>query len=265
VRRSLRPLERVRSDIRRFEQGEVEELATNVPEEILPLVQEVNRLLRLLTLRVERTRNSLGNLAHALKTPINLLVQTLDHAETTINAGTRRALTNQTARLHQLVERELRRARLAGAGKPVRRFVPATELPELVGVVRRMHQEKTLEIEISGFPDHPLPIDREDMLELLGNLLDNACKWAKRRVHLDIAGGDIVRVRVADDGPGVPDADLDRLTQRGVRMDEERDGYGLGLAIAHDIVKLYSGKLEFRRSPELGGLEVVTELVVGIR
>ena len=123
-----------------------------------------------------------------------------------------------------------------------------------------MHPGKDIRIQSGPLPDAPLPLDREDMLELLGNLLDNACKWARGAVKLTVEQGECVRIVVEDDGPGVDDMLLEQLTERGVRVDEQVAGHGLGLAIVKDVVKLYAGTLDFDRSPELGGLRVVVSL-----
>ncbi len=260
VRHSLSRLERVRTDIQRLEQGQTQRLSEAVPDEIRPLVQEFNRLLALLGSRLERSRNALGNLAHALKGPLNLLVQSLDAGDSGPQAQA------QTNRIRQLIERELRRARLAGAGNPGRQFAPAAELPDLIAALARMHRGRQLDIRCSRRPSAPLPIDREDLLELLGNLLDNACKWARKRVRfaLEQDQGEL-RITVEDDGAGVSAAQLAQLAQRGVRIDQEVEGHGLGLAISRDIARLYGGGLAFDRAPELGGLRVRARLRLGKR
>ncbi|MFM1892580.1 MAG: hypothetical protein RLZ44_1657, partial [Pseudomonadota bacterium] len=167
----------------------------------------------------------------------------------------------QTARIRQLVERELRRARIAGAAAPGRAFEPAADIPALLESLRRLHRDRELDLQAPGLPADPLPVDREDMLELLGNLLDNACKWAQRRVRLQLARtGNAVGVTVEDDGPGVAETDMPRLTARGTRIDESIQGHGLGLAIVGDIVRIYGGQLEFSRAPQLGGLRVAVSL-----
>lgn len=259
VRRSLASLDQVREDVRGYAQGQREGLSTKVPAEILPLVEEVNRLLQLLGTRLQHSRHSLGNLAHALKTPLNLLVQQLDQARADLAAPRFAAMERQLERLRQLIERELHRARLAAAGGPVvQRFHPGEEIPELIRVLQQMHLDNALEIEIGQLASAPLELDREDMLELLGNLLDNACTWARQRVQLEFAPREdqSVHIRLEDDGRGVSEAELLQLAQRGVRIDEQSEGHGLGLAIALDIAQRYGGRLEFSRSGALGGLRV---------
>ncbi len=260
VRRSLKRLDKVRDDIHRLEQGKAVALSEDVPSEVLPLVQEFNRLLRLLAQRLERSRNALGNLAHALKGPLNLLTQSVDsHVALPSDAGWQQAAV-QTERIRQLMERELKRARLAGKELSSRRFNPTEEMPDLIMVLQQAHHDKAVSIQyqIDG-PVEPFG-DREDMLELLGNLLDNACKWASSKVLCRIRDGEQIAILVEDDGTGLKDDDIHYLTQRGTRLDESVAGHGLGLAIVSDIVKLYGGTISFRRSPELGGLKLEIRL-----
>lgn len=260
VRRSLKRLDKVRDDIHRLEQGKAVALSEDVPSEVLPLVQEFNRLLRLLAQRLERSRNALGNLAHALKGPLNLLTQSVDsHVALPSDAGWQQAAV-QTERIRQLMERELKRARLAGKELSSRRFNPTEEMPGLIRVLQQAHHDKAVSIQyqING-PVEPFG-DREDMLELLGNLLDNACKWAASKVLCRIRDGEQIAILVEDDGTGLKDDDIHYLTQRGTRLDESVAGHGLGLAIVSDIVKLYGGTISFRRSPELGGLKLEIRL-----
>jgi signal transduction histidine kinase len=257
IRRSFRRLEPVREDIRRLGQGKTDKLSEDVPTEILPLVQELNHLLGLLAQRLERSRNALGNLAHALKGPLNLLVHFFDSrqndADDNQECNQARA---QVERVRQLMDRELKRARLVGTGIKSQRFDPHLELPDLIKALKQVHRNHPVEIHYQLDTNSPTFGDREDMLELLGNLLDNACKWASSRVELNLTGRDSIRIFVADDGRGLSDQELDTLTQRGVRLDETVEGHGLGLAIAKDIVKLYGGNITFGRSTELGGLRV---------
>ncbi len=256
VRRSFRRLEPLREDIRQLELGRTDRLSDDVPTEILPLVQEFNHLLSLLAQRLERSRNALGNLTHALKGPLNLLMQYFDSEEELNSANGNSQARSQVERIRQLMERELKRARLAGTGIQSQHFDPQIELPDLIGVLQQVHQDRQLSIEYTVTGNLPAFGDREDMLELLGNLLDNACKWASSRVLCRISGVEVIQISVADDGQGLSDADLEKLTRRGIRLDETVEGHGLGLSIAKDIIKLYGGGIDFRRSASLGGLEV---------
>jgi signal transduction histidine kinase len=207
---------------------------------------------------LERSRNSLGNLAHALKGPLNLLVQYLDQEP---DASNNQQAKLQAERIRQLTERELKRARLAGQGNTTQRFDPRVELPVLVDVLARIHHKSPRCITLDIAPDISRFGDREDMLELVGNLLDNACKWAQEHVRcqLSMVAGHVQMV-VEDDGAGRTAAELQQMAERGVRLDESVEGHGLGLAICKDIVKLYGGTLEFGRSEVLGGLKVTVVL-----
>ncbi len=260
VRRSFRRLEPIKEDIQHLEHGELERLSEDVPSEILPLVREFNHLLQLLSQRIERSRNALGNLAHALKGPLNLLQHYFNEQKTAPTTELQQART-QVKRISQLMERELKRARMAGMNLSSRRFNPATDLPDLINVLNSIHHQRHLKIQyklsddISPFGDH------EDMLELLGNLLDNACKWANSTVKCAVMNNSgQITITVEDDGPGLSDKEIGTLTGRGIRLDETKDGYGLGLAIVKDITNLYSGKIAFERSAELGGLKVTVLL-----
>ena len=262
INKSFQRLEAVHADIQQLEQGEIKSLSEDVPDEVLSLVQEFNRLLELLALRLERSRNSLGNLAHALKGPLNLLVQSLDSSVLNDHPDLRLQARTQTQRIHQLMERELKRARLAGRGSPGQRFNAQQELPDLIKVLKQVHTKHLLDIELQIAKETPAFGDREDMLELIGNLLDNACKWAESKVLCHISGNDIIQISVDDDGPGRSEHELEQLTQRGIKLDETVEGHGLGLAIAKDIVNLYNGQMQFKHSQKLTGLHVGITLKV---
>jgi signal transduction histidine kinase len=261
LRRGFRRLDALQADMHEVATGGRARLGEQVPDEVRPLVQGFNRLLGLLGQRLERSRNALGNLAHALKTPLSLIVQELDQPRP--GEEQRRAVLAQVGRIRELVDRELRRARIAGAGSPGQRFDARSEVPALLETLRRLYRERHLQLEHAPLPDQPLAADREDMLELLGNLLDNACKWTASAVHLGLeTADDGIAISVEDDGPGVDDTERIALTERGSRLDESREGHGLGLAIVRDIVDLYDGELRFDRSPRLGGLRVRVRLQV---
>ena len=260
LRLSFKRLESVRSDIKSLDEGGLLKLSENVPSEILPLVQEVNHLLVLLEKRLERSRNALGNLSHALKSPLNLLYQYFYSPQNEIdNKGV--DAKKQVERLNQLIDRELKRARLAGKGGSTQRFNAVKEIPELIAVVKQVYSYRDLTINFHIDKLITTFGDREDMLELIGNLLDNACKWANNEINIVISssGGvesDKVNIIIEDDGQSVEKEHLASLTQRGTRLDESVDGHGLGLSIVNDIVKLYGGSIEIIHSSSLGGLQV---------
>lgn len=260
VRSAVRKLDPVRQDIKRLSDGETGKLSEEVPREVLPLVQEFNHLLQLLSGRVERSRHSLGNLAHALKGPLNFLLQYFDERSDRDTSTQDRRAREQVERIRQLMDRELKRSRLVGEGLSGQRFDPGKEMPDLVGLLGQVYMEKQLSIDYE-IDQRVTPFgDREDMLELLGNLLDNACKWATSRVVCRLSRDEMLTLSIEDDGEGLASADLEKLVHRGVRLDESREGHGLGLSIVKDVVELYGGSIDFLQSEELGGLKVVVHL-----
>ena len=263
VRRAFRSFDALRADVRRVESGEASGLREDVPDEVQPLVREVNRLLMLLDQRLQRSRSAVGNLAHALKTPLTLLLQQIGGDALRDRPEAQSGLRQQAERIQDLMERELRRARLAGAGGITRHFDPRRDVPALLGALQRMHAREGLRIEATGLPDRAVPLDDEDVIELLGNLLDNACKWAASTVRLHVAADGALLIRVEDDGPGVDGRAAETVLARGGRLDETRAGHGLGLAIVQDIVTLYGGRLALSRSADLGGLSVEVHLPIG--
>jgi signal transduction histidine kinase len=161
--------------------------------------------------------------------------------------------------VQQRLNRELNRARLAGETLPGALFDCEQELPGLLATLNMIHGEH-LDLSYHAAPGLHLPWDREDLLELLGNLLDNACKWADAEVRLSIdETPHSYWLAVEDDGPGIPEAQRDQVLSRGARLDEQIDGHGLGLGIVRDIAEVWGGVLRLQDSP-LGGLKVLVEL-----
>ena len=265
VRRALRQLRPIYRDIEALEHGTADSLTEAVPREVLPLVRKFNALLAVYGQRLERSRNAAGNLAHALKTPLNLILQQLERLEHPFDDEQRQRCREQVQRVQALVERELKRARIAGGLRPGSMFETAADLPVLIELLERMHADKGLSIRCDNRLSTPLMVDREDMLELIGNLLDNACKWANSQVHCQLEpSGNGLRLWVEDDGPGCTEAELAAIGARGMRVDERVDGHGLGLSIVREILDLYKGRLELGRSPSLGGFRACVELPVAV-
>jgi signal transduction histidine kinase len=256
IRNTFRQLDGIRLELQQLKAGQISQLNEVVPAEMESFVKELNHLLRLMHDRLERSRNALGNLAHALKTPLCWLQQYVEDLDNP-------TAVMQCQRIRQLTERELKRARMAGLGKTLQDFDPHTELPMLIHVLRQVHLASP-QIDCTICPAITRFGDREDMLELIGNLLDNACKWARNQVVCRVSlENHQVHIVIEDDGIGCNAVELQQLSERGVRLDETVAGYGLGLAICKDIVQLYGGTLVFARSPSLGGLLVCAS--VGLR
>ncbi|EJN37198.1 signal transduction histidine kinase [Pseudomonas sp. GM84] len=259
VTRSLRPLERARQQIAQLQQGQRSQLDAEVPSELAPLVGQINHLLSHTEDSLRRSRNALGNLGHALKTPLAVLLSLASSERLKDLPEVRTQLREQLEQIQQRLARELNRARLAGDALPGAQFDCDSELPGLLATLGMIHGEGLL-LTRDVPPGLLLPWDREDFLELLGNLLDNACKWADSEVRLGIAPTeDGYRVWVDDDGPGIPESQRLQVLERGSRLDEQVDGHGLGLGIVRDIVDAWGGVLALLESP-LGGLRVSIEL-----
>ncbi len=260
IRKAFESLDATRIEVKEIESGKLHQLSENVPSEIFPLVSEYNHGLSLIRKRLQHSRNSLGNLAHALKTPLSLLIQQLDRFEGIANEAQQDTLPQmkaQTERIHQLMERELKRAGMAGLGSSNQRFNPYEELPVLIDVIKQSHQNDKLDVVLNIEKSVGQFGDREDMLELIGNLMDNAFKWALSRVNFTISKNNSeISIIIEDDGPGRKEHELQSLSLRGVRLDESQEGHGLGLSICKDIVVLYAGSISFARSERLGGFLV---------
>ena len=258
LRKALRPLRQARQELAEWQAGQRLQLSDQVPQELLPLVQEVNHLGAQLERIIQRARKGVGDLSHGLKTPLAVVERLL--IKEVLDAGDREVLRQQIEQIRRQLERALQRARLAPERQLTRRFSVAEDLPWLCTSVQQAHGER-VRIEHPDLQgETPWPFEREDMLELLGNLLDNACKWARSRVRLEWQVTEQgLLLSVEDDGPGISEADRQRVLQRGVRLDEAVTGHGLGLDIVGDLVEVYNGDLQLQKSP-LGGLAVQVHL-----
>lgn len=231
------------------QQGSIFEMH-QVPEEISPLVTEIDRLLEHQHKRIERTRNAISNLAHEIKRPLQILSLNSD------------ALADETQAIDQIkaiIDRELKRAKISGVSHASDFFNAQEDCPFLLEMMQRMYPGVAVEIE--NFKDLPIiHLDRVDMLELIGNLLDNACKFSQQKVivMLQVTEKSML-LEIEDDGPGVKSEALEKITQRGFRLDESQAGHGLGLTICADIIDIYQGDLNFFPS-DLGGLKVIVTL-----
>ncbi|HET8700543.1 MAG TPA: sensor histidine kinase [Nitrococcus sp.] len=257
LRTLLRPLLEVRADVTRLEHGELTQLPqAGVPIEILPLVNQVNHLLEIIGRRLTRSRRAIGDLAHALKTPLAALAQLEGEPAMRRDPQVAERLQRHVQRIGTLIDSQLRRARLAGGGAPGVSTPLREQINDLIATLGRIYRDKPIQCTVSIAQSTRFPGDREDLLELLGVVLDNAFKWSRGCVAIDAAPGPPLRLQVADDGPGVAVEDVARLTRRGQRLDESAPGSGLGLAIASDIVEQYGGRLDIVPHGRLGGLTV---------
>jgi signal transduction histidine kinase len=258
VRIGLLPLRRVRESLARIRSGAAQRLEGHFPREIAPLAVELNSLIEHSSEVVGRARAHVSNLAHFLKTPLTVLA-----AESEANPG---ALADVVKRqvdvMRRQVDHYLTRARTAGALNVLGNRTPvAPALEDLARVLRRIHAERGIAIEVDSGVDLCFRGERQDLEEMAGNLIDNACKWARSRVQVQArrADGRSFTILVEDDGPGLDAEDRARVMNRGERLDETVPGSGLGLSIVRDISKLYGGGLTLGRG-NLGGLSAILTL-----
>jgi signal transduction histidine kinase len=222
-------------------------------------VAQINHLLAHTEDSLKRSRNALGNLGHALKTPLAVLLSLASSEQLEAHPQLRKTLKEQLQQVEQRLNRELNRARLSGDALPGALFDCDAEFPGLLATLNMIHGEH-LALSYRAPPGLQLPWDREDLLELLGNLLDNACKWADAEARVSVAEtANGYELSVEDDGPGIPEERRDQVFGRGTRLDEQTHGHGLGLGIVRDIVDSWGGKLSLLES-QWGGLKVAIEL-----
>jgi signal transduction histidine kinase len=256
MRRGLRPIKQVQHDLGELEAGRIRSLQTDVPQELVPLVNEINHLHNALESRLARHRHALSDLAHALKKPLTVIQQLSTDERLRELPEISSILQRQSETTAQLIHRILTRAKLAGAAQTGRVFDFNEDLSNLLDTLQMMYRDKALRVTMQ-IPDQiSTRMDAHDMLELLGNLLDNAFKWAKHEINISISQPDKLSIVIEDDGPGIPPESWATITQRGKRLDEQVEGHGMGLAIVGDIVDDYQGELNFKGSEALGGLRV---------
>jgi two-component system sensor histidine kinase PhoQ len=257
MRRALAPVRRLEQEIAAVESGRVQGLGSDYPRELAGVTRGLNALLESERNRIARYRDTLGNLAHSLKTPLAVMRANL----------TSSTVQTEIDRMAQIVDHQLKRAAAGGGTTLGQASVPLLPLvADLRLTMLKVHARKDLRIDVDLAASLGFVGDTGDILELLGNLLDNACKWCRTRVavsaRLDPARelSRRLSIVVEDDGSGVAAADRTRVIERGVRADEQVPGHGLGLAMVRETVALYGGRFYIDSSPALGGARVELQL-----
>jgi two-component system, OmpR family, sensor histidine kinase PhoQ len=256
----LSPVRRLEREIHEVEEGRSDSLGGGYPRELAGVARNLNALLVGERKRVARYRDTLGNLAHSMKTQLAVIRASLHGEE-----GALPRASAQIDRMRDIIEHQLKRAAASGGALLGQAPVEVAQVAaELRGALLRVYADKDLAIELAVPPSAQFAGDRGDLTELLGNLLDNACKWCRSRVRLSatVEGADTrerLTLLVEDDGPGISQQDRARVFQRGVRADETVPGHGLGLAMVRDTVDLYGGRLVIDSSP-LGGARFTLRL-----
>jgi signal transduction histidine kinase len=265
VRFGLAPLKRITNRLAAIRSGSAERLTGKFPEEIAPLAREMNALIEANKEIVERARTHVGNLAHALKTPLSVVV---NEASARSSEPFAQKILEQADIMRDQVARHLERARLAARLTIVGSVTEvAPVVTALARTMEKIHRDKNLKIDVHAVDEAQFLGERPDLEEMVGNLVDNACKWASSRVSIEVvrerpeptSERDIVRVIVDDDGRGLSPSEREQVAKRGSRLDETKPGSGLGLSIVIELAGLYGGGLTLGTAP-LGGLRA--ELVL---
>ena len=252
VRKAVAPFGRLRADLTLVREGRSQRIEGEYPSEVQPLVNDLNALLEDRERAIGRALTTAGDLAHGLKTPLAVLAQ----------AELPATLRQQIERMQRQIDYHLARARATATSHaaPGLRCPVLPSVEGLVRTMRRLHAERELTIDADVSPAHEIRGRREDLDEMLGNLLDNACKWARSRVAIASSVDDTrVFISVDDDGPGLDPSMRAQVLQRGVRADQRVRGSGLGLAIVSELAELYGGSVTLETSP-LGGTRARLEL-----
>ena len=268
VRFGLAPLTRISESLAAIRSGRAERLEGEFPVEIASLARETNALIDANREIVERARTHVGNLAHALKTPLSVIV---NEAAARGNDPLAHKVLEQTDIMRDQVARQLERARLAARSTVIGTLIDVPPVvTALARTMEKLHRERDIAIDIDVPVHARFRGEQQDLEEMIGNLVDNGCKWALSRVAIEVMADappsnglkPRVRIIVDDDGPGLPPAERERVAQRGHRLDETKPGSGLGLSIVVELAGLYGGVLTLGTAP-IGGLRAELALPGG--
>jgi signal transduction histidine kinase len=261
LRQGLTPFRKLRERLTAVRMGKDRRVEGAYPDEVQPLIDDLNALLENREKAVKRAIATAGDLAHGLKTPLALLAQEADRAAAAGNPELAESIAHQVDRMSRHVNYHLARARAAASGAAGAARCPVASCADaLVRTLLKLYAGRALEISSTIAPDLCARVQREDLEEMLGNLMDNACKWANSRIVLEASRIDTMLVfTLDDDGPGLARTLRTVVLERGVRIDEAAPGSGLGLAIVRDLAELYGGSITLDDSP-LGGLRARVSL-----
>jgi signal transduction histidine kinase len=261
VRQGLASFDQLRVRLFGVREGKDSRIDGEYPTEVQPLVNDLNALLTDREQRVHRALTKAGDLAHGLKTPLTLLNQQAERAKAAGQTELAEAIHQQVERMRRQIDYHLAHARASASGAdPTARCQLITSAEALARTMLTIHADRQLTIDVHVPAEHSVRGRREDVEEMLGNLVDNACKWARRRVEVRSAvSNGLIVTTVDDDGPGLDPSLRESVLKRGVRADEAAPGSGLGLAIVADLAELYGGSIVLGASP-LGGMRAELRL-----
>lgn len=254
LRWGLKPLNSLAEDISRIEHGESDGLKGRYPDEVEPVTRNLNRLIDTERHQRERYRNTLADLAHSLKTPLAVIKGASEERHTL--GSYQQLIDEQAGRMNQIIQYQLSRA-VKAKERPLAGSVPlAAPIERICGVLKKVYAGKGIDVELVGLENRYFAGDERDLMELLGNLLENAFKYGERQVRVEAKQqGSELQLSIGDDGPGIGRDQRQTILQRGARLDTSTPGQGIGLAVCADILSSYNGALEVGRSNYLGGAE----------
>ncbi|MEJ2590925.1 MAG: ATP-binding protein [Candidatus Thiodiazotropha sp.] len=252
LRWGLSPLRQVAEALTEIESGSTEQLQGDYPKELSPLTSNINSLIQHARARQQRYRDSLGDLAHSLKTPLAILQGLADRAEP-MQAEEQSLLSEQVRRMNQIVGHQLQRAAASGRSSLTRNLPVKPVVERLARTLGKVYADAEIDWRVEIPANLAFQGDEGDLMELLGNLMENACKYGNGRIRVSGRRETGLWIRVEDNGPGIDAGRSQDVLQRGHRADQRASGQGIGLAVVVDIVKAYGGSLAIARSADLGG------------
>jgi len=261
LRWGLSPLRRVIFDLKAIESGQRTQLEGAYPKELKGLTDNLNKLINNERDHLARYRNTLGNLAHSLKTPLAVLRGEVENS--TENKLSKRTMSEQVNRMSQIVDYQLQRAATSGRSAVTARVKTIDVVSKIINALNKVYADKNITVDLQVDELSMFQGDEDDLMEMLGNLLDNAYKCCKKQVRIsskvaDHSGSRLIpdfELLVEDDGPGMPEDQIEKLLERGVRGDLDTQGHGIGLAMVNDVIEIYSGTLSIDKS-DLGGSRI---------
>jgi two-component system sensor histidine kinase PhoQ len=248
----LRPLRKVEEALAEIESGKSEKIEGSYPKELNRLTSNINSLIQHARARQQRYRDSLGDLAHSLKTPLAILQSVADQP----GEYSHQTVHEQVERMNQIVSHQLQRAAASGRHLLTQGLAIEPLLDRLAKSLKKVYQDKGIQWQLSVEKQSHFLGDEGDLMELLGNLLENACKYGRSQVAVSVTSKESLKISIEDDGEGIPEDQLEDVFKRGHRVDTRHPGQGIGMAVAADIATAYGGSIEISKSDRLGGAAV---------